>query len=390
MQSLTLKQINQVINYNSFMKIVKKYGTDKWTKEFNSWNHLIAMIYFHLSGTKSLRNLISSLQASAQSLYHMGIGNISLNNFSHSNSKRDSRLFEDLYYKLMNDFRNIYKKDKKKFRFNNNVTAIDATVISLCQNLYGWADFRKSKSGIKLHTEYNINSESPGTIIITNAKTHDSKPMKDFNIEKGTIYILDRAYCDTKALYSLVENKAFYVTRLKSNFKYKIINRNKVSSKQKKLGVKTDWEIEFTNEKYFNYPKTLRLVRYKDKETCKMFSFITNIKKLTAKTIADIYKKRWSVELFFKELKQNLKIKHFIGNSENAVKIQIWTALIVFMLFKWQQYFHNIKYGFTEFISRVRTNLTKKISLSKLLTNAYYEERIKKRQAKSKQGLLWQ
>ena len=370
------------------MKIVKKYSGDKWSKSFNSWNHLNTPIYFHLSESKSLRTLISSLKAGANSLYHAGIGNISLNNFSHANSKRDSRIFEDLYYHLQNKFENTYK-GTKPFRFNNNVKAVDATTISLSMSLFKWAKFRSTKSGIKLHTEYNLDTESPGTIIITNANTHDTKGIKKFKIEKDTIYILDRAYCDTKTLYSLVKNDAFYVTRLKSNFKYKIVKRNKVSKKQKEQGVKTDWIIKFANEKYYNYPKTLRLIRYVDKDTGKEFLFITNITKLVAKTIADIYKKRWTVETFFKELKQNLKIGHFIGNNENAVRIQIWTALIVFMLYKWHQYLLRLKFGFTEFISKVKINLFKRLSLGKILTEAYYKDKMLKHQAKVMQGLLW-
>jgi len=293
--------------------------------------------------------------------------------------KRDWRIFRDLFFDLKIKFENetVFKKNKK-FKFHKKLKSVDATVIPLCLNLYSWAKFRSSKAGIKLHVIHDNESKNPEDVIITNANKHDSRVVPDFKIESGSIYILDRAYCGAKTLYSLVKRDSFFVTRLKKNLKYKIIKRNKVSDFLKKKGVKTDWTIRFTREKYYEYTEHLRLIRYKDPVSGKSFEFLTNLFDLSAYTIAKIYKERWQVEIFFKLIKQNLKIESMIGRNENSVSLQVWISLISYLILNWHKYKSKFKRGFCHLVEIIRQNLFKEKSLHSILN---FEEYFKKRNA---------
>lgn len=392
MDSLILNQLMQVISYDRFKKNVNLYSGDKWSKNFSCWKQFKVMLYYHMSGASTLRNVVSSLRSSANKLFHLGVEAISLNNISHANKKRDSRIFEKTFYQLKSQLESYENNCKRKFRFKNQLLAVDSTVISLCLSLCRWAKFRSTKAGIKLHTEIDVINLVPGNISITNANVHDSKAFQEHKIKQQAIYILDRAYCDTKALYLLVKNAAYFVTRLKKNWTYQILERKKVTPELKKTGVKTDWLIRFKGDKSANYPEEVRLVRFRDPETGKRFEFLTNLKHLSARTIADIYKQRWQVELFFKAIKQNLKIKHFVGFTENAVRIQIWTGLIVYLLFKWHQFVSKFKAGFTEYIAILKPNLLNGGNLWSLFDLGNYTDLARKlrlRKTRSTQGSLF-
>jgi putative transposase len=247
------------------------------------------------------------------------------------------------------------------------VKSFDSSTISLCKNLFEWAKFRKNKSGIKMHTLLNNETGVPDFLAITEARGHDSKGLWKIPIEENTIYVLDRAYLCLKWLYSVVLNNSHFVMRLKTNTKYKVLKRFKVNKTNKNRGVILDHEIKFTGTKKDEYPQSLRKIKFKHFESGQIFEFITDNFELSPFTISEIYKDRWQIELFFKKIKQNLKIKKFIGFSENAVQIQIWTALIVLLLFEYAKFLSKASLGLKEFLSIVQPNLFSKKQLESLL-----------------------
>lgn len=358
MKSLVFKQITQAISYEGFKKITIKYGGDRYSKVFSSWNHMMVMLYAQIAGKSSLRDIIHSLQSRASSMYHMGFGKISRNNLSHQNGRRDYRIFEETYYMMKNKLLNTFSlSNGKKFKFKQHLKSIDSTTISLCKSLYEWAKFRKTKSGVKMHTVLDHKAQVPDFIAISNARCNDANGLNQIPIQDNSIYVLDRAYLCLKWLYSVVLSYSHFVIRLKSNTKYAIVKRNRVSKHNRKKGVILDHEIRFTGTKKDDYPITLRRVKYKDPETGEKYDYITDNFHLSPFTIAEIYRDRWQIELFFKKIKQNLKIKRFYGLSENAVRIQIWIAMIVVLLYEWCKYLSGVKMGLKEFLSRIQPNL---------------------------------
>jgi len=222
----------------------------------------------------------------------------------------------------------------KRFKFKNSLRSIDSTTISLCLSLFEWAKFRRAKGGIKLHTMFNNKEQLPEFIIISEAKEHDINIAYDVPIQANGIYVMDRGYLCYDFFEKIRENRAFFVTRTKSNTQYRVIERRKKTDSS----IKADWTVKITSSKAENYSEKLRLVRYYDADTKQTYEYYTNNFKLSAKTIADIYKSRWDIEIFFKFIKQNLKIKTFFGTSENAVMTQIWTAMIALLLVEYLRF----------------------------------------------------
>ena len=362
MKSPVIQQLMQVISLNEFQKTVSKYSGDRYSKSFKSLEHLKLMVYFQLAGRSSIRDVINSLKSKAENLYHSSIKVPSRNNLSHQNSNRDFRIFQDTFYSLREKLSSISALSKRcKFKFDMPVKSIDSSTISLCRNLFEWAKFRKTKSGIKMHTLLNNETQIPDFMAITEAKGHDSKGLWKIPLEENTIYVLDRAYLCLKWLYSVVLKNSHFVMRLKSNTKYIVLKRFKVSETNKKRGVILDQEIKFTGSKKDDYPQSLRKIKFKHFESGRIFE-------LSPFTISEIYKDRWQIELFFKKIKQNLKIKKFIGHSENAVQIQIWTALIVLLLFEYAKFLSRASLGLKEFLSIIQPNIFLSKYCSKLNT----------------------
>ena len=321
-------QLVEFLDYDQFRHIVDKYKGNHYVKHFTCWNQLLTLMFGQLSNRESLRDLIIAIEAHYQKCYHLGLGkHVTRSNLAKANTNRDYRIFEEYTYYLVSEARR--KRATDIFKLDGNVYAFDSTTISLCLDVFWWAKFRKHKGGIKIHTLYDLETQIPAFFHITTASVHDSKAMKEIPIETGAYYIFDRGYNNFKELYRIHRAESFFVVRAKTNLQFKCIRWRRRLPK----GILTDAEIELTvygSQK--GYPEHLRLVRFQDEEQGREFMFLTNAMELTAQQVADLYKNRWQIELFFKWLKQHLKIKKFWGTTENAVRIQIYSAICAYCL----------------------------------------------------------
>ena len=321
-------QLTSFLNRSQFNDYVRKYHGDKYVKHFTCWNQLLTLMFGQLSNRESLRDLITIIVAHHQKCYHLGLGkHVTRSNLAKANTNRDYRIFEDFAYYLVSEARR--KRATDIFKLDGNVYAFDSTTISLCLDVFWWAKFRKHKGGFKIHTLLDLETQIPAFFHITTASVHDSQAMKEILVETGAYYIFDRGYNNFKELYRIHRMESFFVVRAKNNLQYKCVTWRRRLPK----GILTDAEIELTIYKsQKDYPEHLRLVRFYDDEQQREFMFLTNAMELTALQVADLYKNRWQIELFFKWLKQHLKIKKFWGTSENAVRIQIYSAISVYCL----------------------------------------------------------
>jgi len=321
-------QLISFLNEDKFRRIVDKYKGNRYVKHLTCWNQLLALMFGQLSNRESLRDLIVALDAHHSKSYHLGLGkNVSKSSLARANQDRDYRIFEEYAYYLVNEARQ--KRVSDIFKLDGNIYAFDSTTIDLCLSVFWWAKFRKKKGGIKVHTLFDIETQIPTFFHITEALVHDSKAMKEIPYESGSYYIFDRAYNSFKMLYKIHQIDAFFVIRAKNNLQFKSIKWKRRLPKN----VLSDVTIElagFYPSQY--YPETLRLVRYWDEEQEREFIFLTNAMQISALQVAELYKNRWQVELFFKWLKQHLKIKKFWGTTENAVRIQIYVAICTYCL----------------------------------------------------------
>jgi len=360
-----LSQFQSLFSRSKFEKLVIEYNADKNVRTFSTWNLFTVMIFAHLTTRKSFRDICSTLTSKGKRWYHLGLVAVSRNNLSNSLAKRSSEIFEKTFFALAEKVTAEKSGNCRKFRFKNPLYAIDSTTIGLCLSVFVWAAFRSTKAGIKAHTMYDVKNGIPSFIYISNAKMHDQKAMPVMPIKKGDIVALDRAYLCFTTLENINKNKAFFVTRTKINTQYRVIKKLQAKGR----GVKSDLVIEFTGAKAHEYPDHLRLVVYVCPEDKKKYLFITNNFSLSAKTIADIYKSRWQIELFFKWIKQNVKIKTFFGTSENAVKIQIWTAAIAYLLAEYLRFLSKTVFSLTQVFRLVGSNLFERRCIVDLLTD---------------------
>ena len=321
-------QLVEFLDCFKFRRIVAKYQGNRYIKSFSCWNQLLVMMFGQLSNRAGLRDLIVALEAHWCKLYHLGMGkSVTRSNLSKANELRSYRIFEDFAYYLVAEARS--KSTEKIFGFDGHVYAFDSTTIDLCLEVFEWAKFRKHKGGIKIHTLYDIEAQVPAFFHITTASTNDMKAMPEIPYEKGAYYIFDRSYNDFSNLFKIEQIEATFVVRAKKNLKFKQTSWKRRFPKN----VLSDSTIEFTVYKSSkDYPIPLRRVVYYDEEQGRTFVFLTNNFVLPATMIAELYRNRWSIELFFKWLKQHLKIKKFWGTSENAVRIQIYCAIITYCL----------------------------------------------------------
>lgn len=321
-------QLISFLNEDKFRRIVNKYQGNRYIKHFTCWNQLLALMFGQLSNRESLRDLIVALDAHHSKCYHLGMGrNVSRSSLARANQDRDYHIFEEYAYYLISAARE--KRATDIFKLGGNVYAFDSTTIDLCLAVFWWAKFRKKKGGIKIHTLYDVETQIPAFFHITEAAVHDSTAMKEIPYESGSYYIFDRAYNNFKMLYKIHQIEAYFVVRAKKNLQYKSIKWKRRLPKN----VRSDVTIELTGyypKQY--YPEQLRLVRYWDEEQKREFVFLTNATHISALQVAELYKNRWQVELFFKWLKQHLKIKKFWGTTENAVRIQIYAAIYTYCL----------------------------------------------------------
>jgi hypothetical protein len=325
-------QIIEFLPTRLFDKYVAKYEGNKKVKSFTCWNQLLCMMFGQLSNRESLRDLIVCLEAHSSKYYHLGLGrNVSRSTLADANEKRDYRIYEQFAYEMIGMARTCCLDDTD-FRLNikSNVYAFDATIIDLCLNVFWWATFRRAKGAIKLHTLYDVKTSIPSFVHITSGDLHDVNGLDVLTYEAGAYYILDRGYLDFERLYKIHQHRAFFVTRARKNTQLIRMYSSKVN---KKAGVMNDQIVTlsgFYPKKY--YPEKLRRIKFYDKEQERSFVFLTNNFNLKAIDIAALYKYRWKVELFFKWIKQHLKVKSFWGVSPNAVKTQIYIAIITYTL----------------------------------------------------------
>lgn len=311
-----------------FLRIVKKYGGDKYVKHFTCWNQLLTMMFGQLSNRESLRDLIVAIDAHKSKSYHLGFGkNVSKTSLARANQDRDYRIFEEYAYHLVEEAQRLRADDI--FKLGGNVYAFDSTTIDLCLSVFWWAKFRRAKGGIKVHTLYDVETQIPKFFHITEAAVHDMRAMDVIPYEPRAYYIFDRGYNDFKRLYRIQCIDAKFVIRAKNNIQCKAIKWKRRLPKN----VLSDATIKLT-EYYPNkrYPEEIRLVKYWDEEQSREFLFLTNAFSISALQVAELYKNRWKVELFFKWLKQHLKIKKFWGSTENAVRIQVYSVICTYCL----------------------------------------------------------
>jgi hypothetical protein len=322
-------QLTEFLPQRVFDGIVSTYAGNKYVKHFTCWNQLLCMVFGQITNRESLRDLIVILEAHYQKSYHLGFGkSVTRSNLAKANEKRNSKIFEDYAYHMIDIARRKCANDD--FEIKGKVYGFDSTTIDLCLNIFWWAKFRKTKAGIKLHTLYDVVTQIPAFIHITPATVNDVNAMDVIPYEKGAYYVFDRGYVDYTRLYKIDQLSAFFVVRAKSNLKFRRIYSNKVDEK---TGVKCDQIGKLTGFYVSKeYPDKIRRVKFYDEETKRTFIYLTNNMELLATEIALLYKNRWQVELFFKWIKQHLKIKSFWGTTENAVRIQVFSAIIAYCL----------------------------------------------------------
>lgn len=355
-------QLVQFLDRSRFNRIVTKYQGDKYIKSFSCWNQLLVMMFGQLAKSESLRDLIVALEAHWRKLYHLGMGkSVTRSNLSKTNEQRDYRIFEDYAYRLVDEARSV--NTEKVFGLDGPIYAFDSTTIALCLEVFEWAKFRKHKGGIKVHTLYDIEAQVPTFFHITPAATNDMKAMPEIPYQKSAYYIFDRGYNDFANLYKIEQIEATFVVRAKKSLKFKQISWKRRLPKNI-LSDSTICFVVYKSSK--DYPLSLRRVVYYDEEQGREFVFLTNNFVLPALMVAELYRSRWQIELFFKWLKQHLKIKKFWGTSENAVRIQIYCAIITYCLVVIAKRRIKIERSVYEILQIIGISLTDKTNLRDL------------------------
>jgi hypothetical protein len=352
------------LSRSGFEKAVKSHQADKGVRTLSTFDFFKLMVYGQLSACYSVREIENSLLANSSKLYHAGLPQLKRSTFCDAMERRDCHVFEDVFYAAVDKAQGIAGKMKKLFK--NPLRIIDASVISLCLKRFDWAAYRKAKGAVKLHLSLDGDTLMPYDAYLSTGKVHDVKGMAELCDESGVIYVLDRGYVDYKSLYSIELQGSTFVTRMKSNGAFKRIKNN---PHEKNGSIISDVLIQLTGSKTKKlYPKPIRKVKYYDAEYHHTYEFITNDVEMGAQEIADIYKRRWQVELFFKWIKQNLKIKSFWGTSENAVYSQIWVALIISVLLWICKTIDGVIASAHQILQMMKTTLLSKSSIVELCT----------------------
>ena len=375
MSNITLFcQILQQVDRNLFHEAVKKYQSDKHSKGINSWTHLVSMLFCHLSKSQSIREITNGLLSVSGNLNHLGIqGKCPCrSSLSYINSHRDWRMFREFYFLLKEDLQNKGHLKRKKFKkINRKIFMLDSTVISLCLKVFDWAKYRQEKGAIKLHTLLDYDGCMPSYMYMTEGRQSDVKHAHYMTLPRRSVVVGDRGYLDFSMLNEWRKNDIYFVIRLKKSINHKMVKELPLSEKDKSSILK-DELITLTEEgTKENYPKPIRRVVIYDEKNDSVIELITNNLTWTASTIAELYKQRWMVEIFFKELKQHLKIKSFIGTNENAMWIQIWTALITLLLLRYLKELAKYNWSLSNLIAFLRMNLFVKIFLNEWLDNPF-------------------
>jgi len=354
-----------------FNKCVDRYRGNHKVKNFYCWDQFLCMAFAQITFRRSLRSTVTCLRARPNKLYRMGFrSHISRSTLADANENRDWRIYADYAQILINIAKDLYKNEKFVIDLKETVYALDSTTIDLCLSMFPWAKFRKTKSAIKLHTLLDLRGNIPDFIEITDGKFHDVNILDVLVPQAGSFYLMDRAYNDFGRLFQINLLGAFFIVRAKSNMKFRRLYSHSID---KTTGLKCDQTIILTGENTAkDYPQKLRRVKYYDSEKQKTFTFITNNFFLDALTIALLYKCRWQIELFFKWIKQHLRIKTFFGTSENAVKTQIWIAVCVYILIAISKKRLNSDVSLYTFLEILSTSIFEEVNIFQLVTNADY------------------
>jgi len=358
-----LGQMLELVSRLEFQSIVSRHNGDHRVRQLRCWDQFIYLLIGQLGHRVSLRETISAGHSLLSKLYHLGTVRLSRSTLSDANNKRSSEIYRDLFFATLQRVQQV--APKYKLTLPRKLFIMDSTTIDLCLKLFPWARFRKTKAAVKIHTVLQADGLLPIFLHVTDGKTNDATAAKELKLPEGSFVVFDRGYNDFTLFKSFTDNDIRFVTRKKSNAKFTIIKSLPVQSG---IGVLSDKIIEFTG--YYSkqkHPGQLRLIQYYDTETGKSFSFLSNDFTLDAKTIADIYKARWEIELFFKSIKQNLKIKRFIGTSRNAVMTQIWIAMIAYLLTSYYKFLHKAKSSIQTIIRLIQINLFERKPLSDII-----------------------
>ena len=356
-------QILKLVPRHEFETLAKQHHSGRSFRTASRWSQFVSLSMAQLSGRNSLRDIVENISAQMHRLYHLGSAKLSRSNLSRINEDKPYGLYEALFGKLLQRCQGV--TPGHRFRFKHPLYSLDASTIDLCLSVFPWAEFRTTKGAIKLHVGLNLRGHIPEFVTVTDGKVGDVTVGRTINFPKGSIVAIDRGYNDYIWYNQLTEKGIFFVTRLKSNAKTRVIKRHAVL---KSKGLTSDQTIKFCGTRTAKKcPAQLRRIGYRDPITGKHYIFLTNHFKLAAKTIADIYKARWDVELFFKWIKQNLKIKSFIGTSKNAVMTQIWVALCMYLLLAFIKFQSKLKKSMQQILRLLQLNLFEKRDLMALL-----------------------
>jgi len=351
-------QLLQHFPRTEFDRLVRKHGAERCAKGFTCWTQFVAMLFCHLGRADSLREICNGLACCLGKLTHLGIGKPpKRSTLSYANAHRPAALFENLFWTVANRLRSNggLARRKNKFRFKNKLLSLDSTTVSLCLSLFPWASFRRAKGGVKVHVLLDHDDYMPAYVLITEARKHDRVGARFLDLNPGSIVAFDRAYNDYRLFGNWTERGVFFVTRMKANADYDVVEVRRAPGRSNVL---MDQIICLAGTgAWKKCPHLLRRIVVWDAVNEREIVLLTNHLAFGATTIADIYKDRWEIELFFKALKQNLKIKTFVGTSENALRIQIWTALIALLLLRWLSHLSHASWSFSNMAAMLRLNL---------------------------------
>ncbi len=367
-------QIIQKLDRSIFRKLVKEHRTDKHQKGFDSWSHLIAMLFCHFAKSQSLRDISNGLRSATGNLNHLGqVHPPTKSNLSYQNKHRSWELFRDYYYALQKQLGQQAGFKRVKFRVKSKILLLDATTISLCLSLFDWAKYKRKKGAIKLHTLLDFDGKLPVYVNLSDGKTADNKGAYDIPLIENSVIVADRYYNDFHLLNIWDSNKVFFVIRHKENLKFVVVKENELPDNRHQHILK-DEIIELTGKTKEKYTKKLRRVAIWDEKNEQVVELITNQFKWSCNTISELYKSRWDIEIFFRDIKQLLHVKSFIGTSANAVMIQIWSALITILVLKYLKALAKYNWHLSNLVAFLRINLFVKINLQKWLDEPYLKK----------------
>ena len=364
-------QIMDYLPYYRFQQCVRRYQGNKWVQSFSCWEQFLSMAFAQLTSRCSLRDIEGVLYAQRHKLYHMGFRSlIKRNTLANANNQRDYHIYQDFAYSLIDIAQPLYAGEDIGLDMIKAAYALDSTTIDLCLTLFPWATFRQTKAAVKIHTLMDLHGSIPVFIDVTEASVHDVNILDQIVFDPGSIIIMDRGYLDFERLFRLDQYAVFFVIRARKNLRFRRVYSHEVDIS---TTVQCDQTIALTGrESSRRYPQYLRRVRYRDIETGNRLVFLTNNFRLPAQTVADLYRYRWQIELFFKWIKQHLRIKKFFGTSENAVKTQIWIAISVYVMVAIMKKKLKLDHSLHQIIQVLDQTLFEKVPLLQLFTNNDY------------------